>query len=103
MSRQRTKKMSLTKLPKQLATLDTRVGAPVAVQRIRGGRLKKIRERIAIRDEYRCQMCGRVTAHGEVDHKMPLHLGGQETDENRWWLCVPCHKLKSEQEGHNRE
>jgi len=74
------------------------VGSPIAVERIRGGRLTKIRERIAIRDEYTCQMCGRVTVNGEVDHKVPLHLGGQETDANRWWLCPGCHAAKSERE-----
>ena len=78
------------------------VGSPVAVERIRGGRLTKIRERIAIRDEYTCQMCGRVTVNGEVDHKVPLHLGGQETDENRWWLCPDCHAAKSEGEENDR-
>jgi len=78
------------------------VGSPMAVERIRGGRLTKIRERIAIRDEYTCQMCGRVTVNGEVDHKVPLHLGGQETDENRWWLCPDCHAAKSEGEENDR-
>ncbi len=78
------------------------VGSPIAVERIRGGRLTKIRERIAIRDEYTCQMCGRVTVNGEVDHKVPLHLGGQETDENRWWLCPDCHAAKSEGEENDR-
>lgn len=74
----------------------------MAVERIRGGRLTKIRERIAIRDEYTCQMCKRVTVNGEVDHKVSLHLGGQESDENRWWLCPDCHAAKSKQEEKGR-
>jgi 5-methylcytosine-specific restriction protein A len=82
--------------------LDTRVGSP-AVERIRGGRLRKTRDRIGFRDEYTCQMCGHVTAHGEVDHITPLHLGGAESDENRQWLCTGCHVKKSEREQNNRE
>lgn len=81
-----------------IAKLDTRQGASVATERIRGGRLKTIRGRIALRDGYECQMCGRATAQGEVDHIIPLHLGGRETDENRQLLCVLCHKTKSERE-----
>ena len=88
----------LTRLENKIKTTNLSVGSPVAVVRIRGGRLTKIRERIAIRDEYVCQICKRVTADGEVDHKVPLHLGGQETDENRWWLCHGCHDAKSERE-----
>ena len=88
----------LTRLENKIKTTNLSVGSPVAVERIRGGRLTKIRERIAIRDEYTCQVCKRVIADGEVDHKVPLHLGGQETDENRWWLCPECHAVKSEQE-----
>lgn len=75
--------------------IDVKVGAPVAVERIRGNSLKAIRKRVAQRDEYTCQICGRVTVYGEIDHKTPLALGGSESDENRWYLCKQCHKLKS--------
>ena len=61
-----------------ILSLDIRRGVPVAIDRIRGGRLKKIRERIMLRDGYECQICGRATARGEVDHITPLHLGGAE-------------------------
>ena len=88
----------LTRLENKIKTTNLSVGSSMAVERIRGGRLTKIRERIAIRDEYTCQICKRVEVNGEVDHKVPLHLGGQETDENRWWLCPKCHTEKSEQE-----
>ena len=81
-------------LKPNISTVDTRRAAPVAVERIRGHKLVGIRQRISLRDEYTCQMCGRVTAEGEVDHKVPLHLGGQETDANRWWLC-PIFNLKA--------
>lgn len=94
--------MPLTTLKPRISTIDTRRGAPVAVERIRGYALTKIRERIGLRDLYTCQICGRVTARGEVDHVAPLHMGGQETDENRQWCCVSCHRLKSDQEEKER-
>jgi 5-methylcytosine-specific restriction endonuclease McrA len=69
-------------------TLDMRRTAPVATERIRGSKLRIIRERIGLRDEYTCQVCRRVTGpqDGQVDHKTPLHLGGAESNENRQWL-----------------
>lgn len=94
--------MTLKTLKPKITTIETRRGAPVAPERIRGYALTKIRERIGLRDLYTCRMCGRVTAHGEVDHVTPLHLGGQETDENRQWCCVSCHRLKSDQEEKER-
>ncbi len=94
----------LASIERKVMTLDTRSGAPVAVERIRGGKLRKIRERIGLRDEYTCRMCHRVTGphDGEVDHKTPLHMGGCESDENRWWLCKDCHRAKTEQEERER-
>jgi len=93
----------LTSIERKVSTLDTRRGAPAAVERIRGGRLDKIRQRIMLRDNYTCRMCGRVTAHGEVDHVVPLHLGGGESDINRQYLCRACHALKSEREHGHRD
>lgn len=92
----------LTSIERKVDTIDLRRGAPAVVDRIRGGRLDKIRQRIGLRDLYTCQICGRVTARGEVDHRTPLHMGGQETDENRQWCCVSCHRLKSDQEEKER-
>jgi 5-methylcytosine-specific restriction protein A len=39
----------------------------------------------------------------EVDHVVPLAIGGQESDFNRQLLCYDCHKLKSELERQGRE
>ena len=66
----------LTSIERKVNNANLNRGSSVAVDRIRGRHLMKIRERIAIRDEYICQICKRVTADGEVDHKQPLHLGG---------------------------
>ena len=92
----------ITTLKKRINTIDTRRGCLAATKRIRGDSLRIIRARIGLRDDYSCQVCGRVTAKGEVDHKTPLHLGGAESDENRQWLCGRCHKIKTEKEREGR-
>jgi 5-methylcytosine-specific restriction endonuclease McrA len=91
----------LTKLEPTLNTLDTRQGVST-IQRIRGRALDTIRKRIMARDEYTCQICGRVTRALEVDHIVPLHLGGAEDDSNRQAICIPCHREKSSMEGERR-
>lgn len=89
-------------LKRSIATLDTRIGGPAATKRVVGREHGKIRKRIMLRDNYTCQKCGQVTAHGEVDHVVPLYLGGAESDENRKYLCRDCHKKKSSNEENNR-
>lgn len=76
---------------------ERRPGSP---DRLRGRALVKRNARIAIRDQYTCYACCRVTLDGEVDHKRPLSQGGSDTDErNLGWMCkVPCHAEKSELE-----
>ena len=92
----------LSTLRPKVVTLDTRKGSGAAVQRTRGWKLTKIRERILLRDGYECQRCRRVSAHLEVDHIMPLHLGGRESDANRQSLCSKCHGSKSVEEERGR-
>lgn len=89
-------------LSSRVTTLDLRRGATVTTQRIRGWELSKIRKRIMKRDGYACKMCGRATIDGEVDHVVPLHVGGSNSEANYQWLCKDCHKLKSENEGSER-
>lgn len=95
----------LSSLKPKVPTLDMRTcSTPIATKRITGEELQKIREEIALDAEYICQACGRVTdlRHGEVDHKIPLHLGGAESQQNRQWLCKDCHRKKTEQEEKER-
>ena len=94
--------MALAKLEKKITTIDTRTGSTPSTERICGYGLTQTIKRIGYRDDYTCQVCGRVTAQGQVDHITPLHLGGAESDENRQWLCKECHGLKSEQEEKER-
>ena len=92
----------ITTLKPNITSLDIRRGSSVAVERIRGGRLTKIRERILLRDDYTCRECGRVSTALEIDHIIPLHLGGRESDDNRQALCADCHAKKSEREEKER-
>lgn len=90
-------------LKPRVETIKTSTLASVAVERIRGWKLTKIRNRILLRDNYTCRKCGRVSVDLEVDHIVPLHLGGQESDENRQSLCHECHELKSAEEENERK
>ena len=89
----------LNKLPPRLSTLSTKVGSDIGTKRIRGYTLQKINDRIAARDKYICQICGKFTTDYEIDHVVPLFMGGREEDTNRQLLCrEPCHRIKSENE-----
>jgi len=95
--------VSLKTLKPRVETIDTRKGASPATTRIRGRALETIRDRILLRDCYTCKRCGLVSARNVVDHVVPLHLGGAESDSNRQTLCIPCHDAKSAREEKNRE
>lgn len=49
-----------------------------------------------------CEHCARkgiVKAAEEVDHIVPLHKGGSDTDDNKMALCrYPCHAAKTAQD-----
>jgi 5-methylcytosine-specific restriction protein A len=83
--------------------IDLRRGEPVAAARITGWKLTKIRERIILRDGAACRKCGKMVGRLEVDHIVPLHLGGiEDSDANRQLLCTDCHRAKTELEGKAR-
>jgi len=92
----------LAQLKSRIAAVDLRRGASVAVDRIRGRKLDRIRRRVLLRDHYTCRRCGRVSVDLEVDHIVPLFLGGAESDENRQALCRECHAAKSAEEQRGR-
>lgn len=45
---------------------------------------------------YVCKMCGRVRTLGdlEVDHIIPVSLGGPDTLDNKQLLCTKCNREK---------
>jgi len=89
----------LSKLPQRLKTISTKIGSDIGTKRIRGYTLQQINKRIAERDNWTCQVCHTFTIHGEVDHKIPLSIGGKNTEENLQYLCSNCHDTKTEKEG----
>ena len=82
---------------------ESRVGMATTseLKRTRGSAWMKIRTRILRRDKGLCQEClrnGRPTEATKVDHITPLHLGGDDNDENLQSLCGPCHDAKTAEE-----
>lgn len=54
-----------------------------------------------LRQEPTCRHCaaaGRLRAATEVDHIVPLHLGGGDERANLQPLCADCHKIKTARE-----
>lgn len=50
-----------------------------------------------------CQMCFRPTDERgfDLDHHIPLEIGGDDTDDNLRPLCRPCHRLKTKGDASN--
>lgn len=74
-------------------------------KRIRGTTLQNIRKAHFAKHPL-CVAClamtpPRVSVAVELDHVVPLHLGGKDVPDNRQGLCVDCHTEKSKTErGH---
>ena len=82
----------------RIKTLQTTAGA---TPRTRGNAWMATRRRILLRDRYTCQGCGLVRADHEIDHRVPLELGGADEDSNLQCLCAGtggCHARKTKQE-----
>lgn len=45
-----------------------------------------------------CAKDGRLAAARQLDHVIPLHLGGIDDVQNIQGLCKPCHDAKSQRE-----
>lgn len=71
------------------------------VKRDRGRPWKRKRAQVLERDGYLCVECakvGKVTMASDVDHIVPLHLGGADTVLNMQSLCKECHQVKTAEE-----
>jgi len=78
---------------------------PDTVERVRGWRGVKDRDRIRERDCGLCQEClrqGRTSVGVAVDHKTPLWNHGSDDDSNKELLCQSCHDAKSAREAKER-
>lgn len=92
----------LTTLKPRLKAIDTRRIKPVygEQRRISGSVRVGLKRRIYARDGGHCCMCGRVVdlSDSELDHRVALQFGGDNTDSNLWTLCIACHAGKSSRE-----
>lgn len=55
---------------------------------------KAVRRAIKERDNYACVVCG-STHRLEIDHIVPIALGGDNSIDNGQALCHKCHRAKS--------
>lgn len=91
--------------PRVQAMSAARVSSPSGTKRITGNSLYAIMRRFEREHPRVCAQCereGRVAFGDQLDHIVPLHLGGAESDANRQWLCHRCHSDKSAQEAQAR-
>lgn len=59
---------------------------------------KQMREQIAQRDNYTCQICGKYMIDGvglQIDHIVPIAKGGKTVPSNLQVLCSKCNGKKS--------
>jgi len=96
-------KPRLQTLKPRVTLIDGRLSALPAPSQADGYRLRgragvAARDRIRCRDNGLCQAClerGLITLGTQVDHIMPLHRGGPDTDANKRLLCHECHAAKT--------
>lgn len=64
---------------------------------MRRRRSDQARRAIWLRFNKTCQMCFQPTDERgyDLDHRIPLEIGGDDSDENLRPLCRPCHRLKT--------
>lgn len=60
---------------------------------------KQLRDQIAKRDNYTCQICGKYMPDGvglHIDHILPISKGGKSVPSNLQVLCSKCYGKKSD-------
>ena len=92
----------LTTLKPRLKAIDTRRIKPIygEQRRISGSVRVSLKRRIYARDSGHCCMCNRVVdlTDSELDHRIALQFGGDNSERNLWTLCTECHAGKSARE-----
>ena len=90
--------MGVTTIKPRVHLLDIRVAKSQVVQR----RHNRPDYRTVMRKAgYLCEICGDHAAD-EVDHIVPLHMGGGDHIGNKQAVCGKCHKTKSAREAKER-
>lgn len=69
---------------------------PLQTSGIEGRKSLSVRKRFFVfkRDRYRCRICGQSGVMLEVDHKLPVALGGSDALDNLQTLCFDCNRGK---------
>ena len=83
-------KLKMHKSPLKMATTQTLRVQVVADRRVTGRRLQARRLTVC-RQDPTCAACGRVVNFPdgfELDHKVPLFMGGEDVEANCQVLCV---------------
>lgn len=90
--------------PRVTTLLPLRLKSQTRTVRITGSRLVKIRQ-----EHFKlnplcvaCEALGFITLAEELDHTIPLWMGGKDEPSNRQGLCCPCHAAKTAQEARLR-
>lgn len=81
-------------------TMDSRTTITKPTERTRGTTWMTIREKL-LRQAPHCAEClkdGKVTPANEVDHILPLSMGGTDDMTNLQGLCYEHHQTKTKQE-----
>jgi 5-methylcytosine-specific restriction enzyme A len=91
-------------LPKKVATLQCNTLRGMHTFRLRGRGLQKRNAAWLARHPLcvACESQGKVAEAKEVDHIIPLHLGGRDDESNLQGLCLDCHKVKTSSEASGR-
>lgn len=55
----------------------------------------RVQDRVANKTCDCCAICTKPAKPGQVDHVIPLILGGQHRESNLQWICKPCHAAKT--------
>lgn len=88
------------------AVIKLKQPAPIqATKRIAGNSLYAIMKRFARDNPQICKHCqesGLTRAGDELDHIVPLHLGGSNDYNNLQWLCRTHHLEKTKKEEEER-
>ena len=57
---------------------------------------KSIRLELLISQDYKCKYCAKdISNYNEIDHRIPLFLGGTSDKNNLQMLCKKCNQQKS--------
>lgn len=90
---------------------DTHIGRRAARERQEFARLRfddpewqELKRSVRLRARNRCESCTALAygSYGEIDHRIALADGGDNSKINLWLLCLACHDLKTAMDRNRR-